>query len=240
MSDPVIAALIPKQWPGYVRVVTSAAQQFPNPKGAGGCLVQNLDSNYAVDLAPTVDFVPAQTRTIQPLQPYQWVADTPLWCRLTPSQVGSPVEVDVFVQPGGIAAPPTNPSNAVTFVQVAAPAVGQDWAYQLPYEQRLVSVDASLTTASGGSNRYPNLWQSLFAGNPVAESPMGINGIPGGSFQILCVVQGNPNVDRGTEQRQFNTFGSLLLPAGSYIQSATQNLGTGDQWSTIKLGFQAQ
>ena len=109
MSDPVIAALIPKQWPGYVRVVTSAAQQFPNPKGAGGCLVQNLDSNYAVDLAPTVDFVPAQTRTIQPLQPYQWVADTPLWCRLTPSQIGSPVDVNVFVQPGGIAAPPTNP-----------------------------------------------------------------------------------------------------------------------------------
>lgn len=105
--------------PTLVTIPSGQIVRLPNPPGAGGCQVVNMDSQYSVLLAPTSAFVPQQTKTLGPGLPTTW-PEGPLWCQTAP---GTPAltGVEVSVQPGNAIPLPAPAGSPFAVVGILTP-----------------------------------------------------------------------------------------------------------------------
>lgn len=97
--------------PGQNLIVGEQPSQLPNPNDNSTTLVLNQDPNFSIDLSPTDVFNFTNTYTLDANEGINWPQGETLYARITPGQTtGTPPVpvngVSVWVQPGGVVAPP--------------------------------------------------------------------------------------------------------------------------------------
>jgi hypothetical protein len=151
--------------------------------------------------------------------------------------------------PDEVGAPPTGPvagqsaaepgSGIVQLVNVPNPAAGADWSYMLTGAARFVALFALLTLSASPGTRYPFLATS---GSVLAVPMTGVALTAGEDLAFEGYTAGPqlPEAAAGTlTGRTLWLFGfpDALYPAGTVLESITNGLLSGDQWSVVTLAF---
>lgn len=144
--------------------------------------------------------------------------------------------IEIYSVTGGINPLTTGP---VYTVNVVNPAAGADWSYTLPATARLVGVDAELLTSAAVANRTPFLeWGTGVTTPQVGNStPIVANQT---SFVHFATGYIDSNYSSGGITIQKTGMPSLLLPAGTVVESSTIGLQATDNWINIALTFSTE
>lgn len=140
--------------------------------------------------------------------------------------------------PGGPLESSVDGPGWIHTVQQANPTAGNDWVYTVPTgaRQRLISLQATLTTSSAAANRNVslivddgvNLYWSADVGAAVVAS----------TVEAITATGTNAPTGVFPTTQSMVMPPTLVMPAGHRIRSSTGNIQAGDQWSAIWLAIE--
>lgn len=245
---------------GFLMVITDDPTQVPNtptePVYSTGVGVQNLDSEYAIQLADDPSFPNQFIYVLGPGQWYTYTGSKTFWVRVMPGQTssdGTPVAaINAWINPGG-AANIGGVGGAVQLVEITdqpvlvelvtndasqslvnQPNSGTDFSYTLTDGGQLVLFQATLITSALAVERYP-LLQFNIAGRTY-RIPMSPNGISASSsFNFVGTPGYGPPYEAVGPNLMMFALPDAPLPPNTIISSSTVNLQAGDQWQNVSM-----